>query len=273
MKTQSLEYKFVASLGAVAMFTTMVMPHMALAATLNDFTQNELDTTWVTDRQYPSGGVTSVTAHDRDNVAAIGVLGAEQSTVDSFYYYEGIKKVGDFGDEVSVDLYVPEEWEHEETSPRNVGMWVSDSPLSAYPIITFRNGDDVDAGFYTYNYVFDEEGEFVEAEYVLSSVPVEYGEWNTLTVIRDAENESFIYLINGEEAGRMDDVFGSIGDFIEQVYLNHYNSGDLDYTAHWHAGFSDPATKKACMTDGWEAFGFQNQGKCIQFVNTGKDSR
>lgn len=36
---------------------------------------------------------------------------------------------------------------------------------------------------------------------------------------------------------------------------------------------NDPATKADCMKGGWEAFGFKNQGQCIRFVNTGKDSR
>lgn len=35
----------------------------------------------------------------------------------------------------------------------------------------------------------------------------------------------------------------------------------------------DPETKDDCKKGGWEDFGFKNQGQCIQFVNTGKDSR
>jgi len=34
-----------------------------------------------------------------------------------------------------------------------------------------------------------------------------------------------------------------------------------------------PETKMDCKKGGWEAFGFRNQGQCIRFVNTGKDSR
>jgi len=36
---------------------------------------------------------------------------------------------------------------------------------------------------------------------------------------------------------------------------------------------TDPQTIQDCMGGGWEAFGFRNQGLCIQFVNTGRDSR
>lgn len=273
MNTHRLEAKFVAVLGAVAVLATMVMPHMALAATLDEFTDAELDN-WVTDRQFPSGGVESVSIHGRDNVAAIGVIGDEQSTQGSFYYYEGIKKVDNFGSEVSLDLYVPEEWEDTETSPLNVGMWTSDSPLSAYPLIVFRNGEEVDAGFYVYEYIFDDEGVFEKAQYTPSEIDVEYGEWNTLSIVLDDEHNSFVYMVNGEFAGEMADVFGgSTGDFIEQVYLNHYNNGDLDYTAYWHVGIEDPEEKMQCMKGGFEAYGFNNQGQCVRFVETGKDSR
>lgn len=35
----------------------------------------------------------------------------------------------------------------------------------------------------------------------------------------------------------------------------------------------NPETREDCMNGGWEDFGFRNQGLCIQFVNTGRDSR
>ena len=34
-----------------------------------------------------------------------------------------------------------------------------------------------------------------------------------------------------------------------------------------------PTEKDQCKNGGWADFGFKNQGLCIQFVNTGKDSR
>jgi hypothetical protein len=36
---------------------------------------------------------------------------------------------------------------------------------------------------------------------------------------------------------------------------------------------ADPATKDECKNGGWVIFGFENQGQCIRFVETGKDSR
>jgi probable HAF family extracellular repeat protein len=35
----------------------------------------------------------------------------------------------------------------------------------------------------------------------------------------------------------------------------------------------NPTTKGQCRSGGWRDFGFRNQGQCIRFVETGKDSR
>jgi hypothetical protein len=35
----------------------------------------------------------------------------------------------------------------------------------------------------------------------------------------------------------------------------------------------NPVSKDACKKNGWAAFGFSNQGQCVKFVETGKDSR
>ena len=35
----------------------------------------------------------------------------------------------------------------------------------------------------------------------------------------------------------------------------------------------DVQTKDECKKGGWATYGFRNQGLCIQFVNTGRDSR
>jgi hypothetical protein len=35
----------------------------------------------------------------------------------------------------------------------------------------------------------------------------------------------------------------------------------------------DPTDKEQCKNGGWENFGFKNQGQCVRFVETGKDSR
>lgn len=101
-----------------------------------------------------------------------------------------------------------------------------------------------------------------------------YGEWVTLKIELDADNQQYKFHINGDEVAA-----GVGGDnFLREVFLNSYNyglEGGSDYQAHWHGGLLavDPATKDDCKQGGFADFGFKNQGQCIQFVNTGKDSR
>jgi hypothetical protein len=40
-----------------------------------------------------------------------------------------------------------------------------------------------------------------------------------------------------------------------------------------NGGGTDPTETAECKKGGWEAFGFKNQGQCVRFVQTGKDSR
>jgi hypothetical protein len=48
---------------------------------------------------------------------------------------------------------------------------------------------------------------------------------------------------------------------------------DGTFTVDLSEGPVDPATKDDCKNGGWMAYGFQNQGQCILFVETGQDSR
>lgn len=47
----------------------------------------------------------------------------------------------------------------------------------------------------------------------------------------------------------------------------------VDFQLTWTSTGGDPTTVDDCKNGGWAAYGFSNQGRCIQFVNTGKDSR
>jgi hypothetical protein len=46
-----------------------------------------------------------------------------------------------------------------------------------------------------------------------------------------------------------------------------------DTSAQQPVASGDPADRRDCFRDGWEAFGFRNQGQCVSFVETGRDSR
>ena len=62
----------------------------------------------------------------------------------------------------------------------------------------------------------------------------------------------------------------------EQVTGFDNGAGTGDFEPHQ---FDDiviqlnPTTKADCMKGGWESYGFKNQGQCVRYVETGKDSR
>lgn len=72
-----------------------------------------------------------------------------------------------------------------------------------------------------------------------------------------------IYIDNIAEPATMVDV-NSQYTFNDNVL----EQGDRLYTL-----IPQPKTISECKNSGWVAFGFRNQGLCIQYVNTGKDSR
>jgi hypothetical protein len=64
------------------------------------------------------------------------------------------------------------------------------------------------------------------------------------------------------------DTYGfRFGGFSEDLTLTGTFTVDLP------EGPVDPATKDDCKNGGWGAYGFQNQGQCVLFVETGDDSR
>lgn len=250
----------------MAMAVTLVVSTVGLALAtstmLDPFTQDELDNNWVADRLYPSGGVESVAFAGRDNVAQISMDSTQASDDGSWWGYEGIKKVADHGVAVQVDLYVPSSFQDH---PVNAGFWASDDPITAYPIIAFRNDDAVDAGFYTWDGV---------SGWTATGITVNYDAWNTFSMTLDSANDVVSYAINGQEAGSI----AATSDTLGQVFLNQYNYGAIrdnaiDYTVHWHAGLEDIDDRDQCKDGSWEAAGFKNQGQCIRYVNTGQDSR
>ncbi len=244
------------------------------------FTQSELDTNWEADRQFPSDGVTSVTAFGRDDVARIGIDSSE-TTAGTFTRTEGIKTVGahNFGTAVEVDLYVDPSWE---TNATRAGFWVvGDDGAGArdnlFGILEFVHLEPSTSGASAQG---NHEGWRVwDSTIGWINLPnaFTYGQWATLGIKLDTTTQMYNYFING------DLVASAAGgeNFIRELFLNSYNYG-LDefptltndsYDAHWSTGLLNPTTKDDCKKGGWEAYGFKNQGECIKFVNTGKDSR
>ena len=73
------------SAGVVAASSHFISP--------DPFTATELSTNWGADRTFPTGGVTSVTAFGRTDVARIGINSLSTAT-GGFYRTEGIKTLG-----------------------------------------------------------------------------------------------------------------------------------------------------------------------------------
>lgn len=238
------------------------------------FTSDEL-TNWSPDRTTPSGRYSSVSYGGRDDVLQMGVVGANRSTSGSFYYTEGLQRQLPIGpDAIKADLFVDSSWL--DTDVR-AGLWGvghdSVGAVSAYPIVEFTTaGADDFTGWRSWDGV---NGGWTN----LTAVPYVSGSWNTLAIVFNDETDEFDVYINGTLAiSSLADVSVEVG----AVILNQFNYGSesLDYSVRWsNFAFGDvttitnPVSKDECKNNGWAAFGFRNQGLCIQYVNTGKDSR
>lgn len=80
--------------------------------------------------------------------------------------------------------------------------------------------------------------------------------------------------VDGHFSADFDISAWSPGDYC--FVFNTENRGGNDRLLVWFVVAerpTDPETKDECKKGGWQDFGFRNQGQCIQFVNTGKDSR
>ncbi|MDP3996435.1 MAG: hypothetical protein Q8P86_01925, partial [bacterium] len=281
----SMNTKYIKRISVIVGFAFVFVAGTVLASghfiSPDAFTQIELDTNWEADREFPTDGVTSVTAFGRDDVAQIGVDSSETAS-GTFERTEGIKTVGaqNFGTAVEVDLYVNPDWQDNAT---RAGFWVvGDDGAGArdnlFAIVEYVNLEPSTSGASAQG---DHEGWRVWDSvngWTDLATDVAYGEWATLGIELSTSTEEYVYYINGVEVAR-----GPGGEnFIRELFLNSYNYG-LDefptlgndsYAAHWHNGeVSDPASKEECKNGGWENFGFSNQGQCIRFVNTGQDSR
>jgi hypothetical protein len=84
------------------------------------------------------------------------------------------------------------------------------------------------------------------------------GAWTTLTVASSDPAIESVGLLMPEWITDMDDLTVS--------YAVSEPAPDPDPTI-------DPETRSDCVDEGWQAFGFRNQGQCIRLVETGKDSR
>ena len=103
---------------------------------------------------------------------------------------------------------------------------------------------------------------------------------SVLATIMQASSEELPYFSGDgtpEEAAyvqRVADISAFAGQTVRLQFENYvccwYQFMDIDDI---QVEVLDPQTKSDCKDGGWEAYGFRNQGQCVRFVGTGKDSR
>jgi hypothetical protein len=263
----------VAIVGVLGSLSVVQAASSPVAYTEVPLTSTELTANWSADRTTPSGGFSSTSYEGRNDVLQMGVVGANRSIVDPFYYTEGLQRqLGTSPDAVKADLFVDSAWL--DTGVR-AGLWGvghdSLGAVSAYPIVEFTTAGAEDfTGWRSWDGV---NGGWTN----LPSVPYSTDAWNTLSVVFNEATSKFDVYINGALAISSEaDTSVEIG----AVILNQFNYGpeSIDYTVNWSKFAygnvaASPTSKDNCKNAGWSAFGFRNQGLCIQYVNTGKDSR
>lgn len=247
---------------------------------LNPFTPQELANTWVPDRQFPSGGTDVGSAFDRDNVLQI-IIDSDEPESEIFPRTEGMKTAGvrDFGNAVKIDLYLDPDWENKAV---RAGFWVAGVDdegdrdnwfgiLEFVNLETSTSGESPQGNHEGFR-IWDSSIGWTENP----DTDFQYGEWVTLGIELNPNAGKYTYYINGVEVGTAN----GGNNYIGELFLNSYNYGldefpDLgsdSYTASWHISANNPQTKADCKK-GYDKYGFDNQGRCIQFVNTGRDSR
>jgi len=249
----------------VALGTAHAAPHTTstiITQTSVPFVLSE----WSPDRTAPSGGRSVEDFGGRTGTLRMGVDTSAQSTLGSFYYYEGLKHGISGASSVSADLYVPSSWS---TNKVRAGIWGvgqdSTSAVSAYPIVEYTtDGDGGSQGWRVYN---DELGGWTQ----LPNATVNTNGWNTVNIVFNPSTTVFDFYINGQAAGSSV-ATGSVS--LSSVILNNYNYGTAgsSYDVHWSNLAVGTSDKNACMNGGWQTaisdngVFFKNQGACVSYL-------
>jgi len=190
-------------------------------------------TTWAADRTPPSNGYESVDEFEnRSDVLRVGVddTVTEKQKSSVFARTEGIKSESDFGQEVSVDLYIDSDWE---TTPVRAGVWPvgnnADGEVSAYPIVEFTTAaesKEIENSPTKYTVGGNETFriyDFVEAKWIeLEDVDITYGEWVSISVRLNQSANQWEYYIDGEQVATFAD---NESTHINSTIFNGYNYG------------------------------------------------
>jgi hypothetical protein len=250
----------------VAAFSILAQANAAsgpVSYTTTPFTTAEVSA-WTPDRTSPTGGYSSTSFAGRNNVLEMRFTGSLASST-PFYQTEGLQRDIPNSDSVKADVYVDSDWS---VKTVRAGLWGvghdATDAVSSYPVIEYTTD-----GFTGWRY-WD-----VDHWTTLPSVAANVSAWNTVEVTHDATAHTFVYHVNGAQVASVsDEGSATIGEAI----LNSKNYGGVvNYAAHW-SNFaygdvvSSPTTKEACKNNGWQAFGFKNQGQCVSSVASNKNN-
>lgn len=147
------------------------------------------------------------------------------------------------------------------------------------------NDDNRDDGFPHVNELGKDIGE-VTLEFVNNTNSLAFFEYRidgqVLTSGTDhpVVNGSYIYpgvCVDGRSPPECGDGSPEVMTFSadEYVEVRLALGGERDWDFDWTTFdvVPDVQTKDECKHGGWEMFGFRNQGQCVRFIETGKDSR
>ena len=104
--------------------------------------------------------------------------------------------------------------------------------------------------------------------------PVTSYTWN-LTGSVSGDTVSMVITYTGTQAGSVYNLSGAIAP--DGSVLGTSDSNCQTFTmpagSFIHPAPTSPSTKDDCKKGGWEGYHFKNQGQCVRFIETGKDSR
>jgi hypothetical protein len=196
----------------------------------------------------------SFTKTDNDNNSAIGIKGTSDVTVQDLTI-DGSDGIDLHGINVFVSTLV--EINNVSISDNRTGVVVNGSEVTVENITT--------------------SGHMWHAMNVAQGSGVTDSAILTVTGISSHADNSPLPPSDIVDGGYVPHIF--IDDNSQDVTVNDVNNQYVSASFDFRDGRADvythflPETKDDCMKGGWEDFGFKNQGQCIKFVNTGKDSR
>jgi hypothetical protein len=139
----------------------------------------------------------------------------------------------------------------------HVRATIKDSDLSHYNIALYKAGANVNNASSRLIHKQTSASEFTnQVVWSFNSKDFANGDYQIRLVAQDRAGNSDL---SNPNTG------GNSSVHVIQITINNTASGSVSRT--------NPTAKEHCMKNGWSKFKFKNQGQCIRFVQTRKDSR